>query len=95
MFRSIWSKSLRDYRVPILAWGIGLALLMFVGYATATTLNDGTVLVVGGQYWNGSITTYSASAEIFHPGTGTFELLSSTMSTARSVPLPNLGWEQL
>src|SRR6266496_287134 len=37
MFRSIWSKSLRDYRVPILAWGIGLALLMFVGYATATT----------------------------------------------------------
>ena len=37
MFRSIWSKSLQDYRVPILAWGIGLALLMFVGYATATT----------------------------------------------------------
>lgn len=37
MFRSIWSKSLRDYRVPILAWGIGLALLMFVGFATATT----------------------------------------------------------
>ncbi len=37
MFRSMWSKSLRDYRVPILAWGIGLALLMFVGFATATT----------------------------------------------------------
>src|SRR6266852_3653476 len=37
MFRSIWSKTLRDYRVPILAWGIGLALLMFVGFATATT----------------------------------------------------------
>jgi ABC-2 type transport system permease protein len=36
MFRSIWSKSLRDYLVPILAWGIGLALLMFVGFATAT-----------------------------------------------------------
>jgi ABC-2 type transport system permease protein len=36
MFRSIWSKTLRDYRVPILAWGIGLALLMFVGFATAT-----------------------------------------------------------
>lgn len=36
MFRSMWSKSLRDYRVPILAWGIGLALLMFVGFATAT-----------------------------------------------------------
>jgi ABC-2 type transport system permease protein len=37
MFRSTWSKSLRDYRVPILSWGLGLALLMFVGYATATT----------------------------------------------------------
>jgi len=36
MFRSIWSKTLRDYRVPILAWGLGLALLMFVGFATAT-----------------------------------------------------------
>jgi ABC-2 type transport system permease protein len=36
MFRSIWSKSLRDYRVPVLGWGLGLALLMFVGFATAT-----------------------------------------------------------
>lgn len=36
MFRSILSKSLRDYRVPLLGWGLGLALLMFVGFATAT-----------------------------------------------------------
>ena len=36
MFRSIWSKSLRDYRVAILGWGIGLALLMIAGFATAT-----------------------------------------------------------
>ena len=36
MFRTIWSKSLRDYQVPILGWGLGLALLMFVGFATAT-----------------------------------------------------------
>ena len=36
MFRSIWSKSLRDYRVAILSWGIGLGLLMTVGFATAT-----------------------------------------------------------
>src|SRR5438552_2024702 len=36
MFRTIWSKTLRDYRVAILAWGIGLALLMAVGFATAT-----------------------------------------------------------
>src|SRR6266702_8276145 len=37
MFGSIWSKSLRDYCVPILSWGIGLGLLMYVGFATATT----------------------------------------------------------
>ncbi|GAC1561770.1 MAG: hypothetical protein NVS2B2_24960 [Ktedonobacteraceae bacterium] len=36
MFRTIWSKSLRDYRVAILSWGIGLGLLMTVGLATAT-----------------------------------------------------------
>jgi ABC-2 type transport system permease protein len=36
MFRSILSKSLRDYRVPMLAWGIGLGLLMVVAFATAT-----------------------------------------------------------
>ncbi len=36
MFRSIWSKSLRDYQVAILGWGLGLALLMVVGFATAT-----------------------------------------------------------
>jgi len=36
MFRSIWSKTLRDYRVAILAWGIGLGLLMAAGFGTAT-----------------------------------------------------------
>jgi ABC-2 type transport system permease protein len=36
MFRTIWSKSLRDYRVPILSWGIGLGLLMAIIFAGAT-----------------------------------------------------------
>ncbi|MDQ2884460.1 MAG: ABC transporter permease subunit [Chloroflexota bacterium] len=36
MFRSIWSKSLRDYRVTILAWGLGLGVLMAAGLAEAT-----------------------------------------------------------
>src|SRR5947209_19222198 len=36
MFRSILSKSLRDFRVPMLAWGYGLAVLMAVGFGTAT-----------------------------------------------------------
>src|ERR1700730_1305181 len=36
MFRNILSKSFRDFRVPMLAWGLGLALLMAAGFATAT-----------------------------------------------------------
>jgi polyether ionophore transport system permease protein len=36
MFRSILSKSLRDYRVPMLAWGFGLAVFMAAVVATAT-----------------------------------------------------------
>lgn len=36
MFRAVWSKSLRDYRTPILGWGIGLSLLMIIALATAT-----------------------------------------------------------
>ena len=36
MFRTIWSKSLRDYRVAILSWGLGLGLLMLTIFASAT-----------------------------------------------------------
>ena len=36
MFRAIWTKSFRDYRVAILSWGLGLGLLMTVALATAT-----------------------------------------------------------
>lgn len=36
MFRSILSKSFRDYRVPMLAWGLGLGLFLTAGFATAT-----------------------------------------------------------
>ncbi|GAC1541971.1 MAG: hypothetical protein NVS2B7_14890 [Herpetosiphon sp.] len=35
MFRSIWTKSLRDYRIPVLGWGCGLGLLMIVTLAAA------------------------------------------------------------
>ena len=34
MFRSIFTKSLRDYRVAILSWGLGLGLLVYFYYAT-------------------------------------------------------------
>jgi ABC-2 type transport system permease protein len=36
MFRNIWSKSLRDYRVAILAWGIGLGLFAAIDFAEST-----------------------------------------------------------
>ena len=36
MFRSILSKSLRDYRVPMLAWSLGLLVFMAVVVTTAT-----------------------------------------------------------
>lgn len=35
MFRTIWSKSLRDYRVAILAWGLGLGLVIMAVFAAA------------------------------------------------------------
>ncbi len=37
MFRSIWSKTLRDYRVAILSWGIGLGLFLLSTFATFGT----------------------------------------------------------
>ncbi|MBV9230159.1 MAG: ABC transporter permease subunit, partial [Chloroflexi bacterium] len=47
MLRSIWSKTLKDYRVPILAWGIGLALFGAIDFAesTPTTLTAFASLV--------------------------------------------------
>lgn len=36
MLRTIWSKSLRDFRVPILCWGLGLGFLMMIEFAAST-----------------------------------------------------------
>lgn len=36
LFRSILSKSFRDYRVPMLAWGLGFPLPIVAAFATAT-----------------------------------------------------------
>jgi len=36
MFRTIWSKTLRDYRVAILAWGLALGLFAFVDFSEST-----------------------------------------------------------
>jgi polyether ionophore transport system permease protein len=37
MFRSIWSKTLRDYRIPILAWGLALGLFGAIDFAESTS----------------------------------------------------------
>jgi ABC-2 type transport system permease protein len=34
MFRTIWSKTLRDFRLPVLGWGLGMGLLILAVYAT-------------------------------------------------------------
>ena len=36
MFRSTWSKTLREYRIAILGWGIGLALFGALDFAEST-----------------------------------------------------------
>lgn len=37
MFRSIFTKTLRDYRVPLLIWGIGLGLMIYAYFPLYTT----------------------------------------------------------
>lgn len=42
MFRSIFTKSLRDYRWAILGWGLGLGVVVFAQYATFKSTFNGT-----------------------------------------------------
>jgi ABC-2 type transport system permease protein len=53
MFRSILSKSLRDYRVPMLAWGFGLLVFMatFVAMATPAVVTAYISLVKILSFW--------------------------------------------
>ncbi len=49
MFHSIYTKTLRDYRVPILVWGIGLALVVYgtlAAYATQFTTPESQAGIV-------------------------------------------------
>jgi hypothetical protein len=57
MFRSIYTKTLRDYRVPILAWGIGLALV-------CTTLRRGGLSRMGED----GATSHPGSLALMHGG---------------------------
>src|SRR6266508_2859468 len=51
----------------------------------AMLLDDGTVLITGGYNFTGSNNSivYLASAELYHPNTGTFEALASPMTATR------------
>lgn len=51
MFRSIWSKTLRDYRIPLLCWGGGAGLTLLVVFATygAQTSSASAVYASVGQ----------------------------------------------
>ena len=51
---------------------------------TATTLNDGTVLIVGGQVDNNALPTLAATAEIFNLEVGTFTTTTNAPLVARS-----------
>jgi len=55
VFRSIYLKSFRDYRVPILGWGLGLGALMAVVFAAiptvfATPAAKAAVVSIGASY---------------------------------------------
>ncbi|MDE3230045.1 MAG: ABC transporter permease subunit [Chloroflexota bacterium] len=39
-YRAIWSATLRAYRVPILAWGIGLGLMVMATAAASTSISS-------------------------------------------------------
>ncbi len=46
MFRTVFSKTLHEYRVPVLGWGIGLGLLILAEFASVSALGDGAQLCV-------------------------------------------------
>lgn len=60
--------------------------------ATANLLNDGTVLIAGGEAWQTASNAPTSTAEVYDPSTGGFSVTGS-MSTARanqtSTLLPN------
>lgn len=47
MFRTVWSKTLREYRIAILGWGIGLGFLLLAEFASAATLDLASLNNVG------------------------------------------------
>src|SRR5215472_7280030 len=47
MFRTVFSKTLREYRVPVLGWGIGLGLLVLADFASVSALGPAALAGAG------------------------------------------------
>lgn len=50
MFRTIWSKTLRDYLVAILCWGIGAGLVMMAVFASSTPVLRDTYATIAQSF---------------------------------------------
>ena len=87
MFHSILSKSLRDYRVPMLAWGFGLLVFMatFVAMATPAEVMAYISLVKILSFWGDPYAINTPEGYI------TFRYMETTLPLLLSI-WPALAW---
>jgi hypothetical protein len=69
-------------RVQAQSWSFTGGMQQARNYFTATLLNNGEVLVVGGSYWGTFVQYGLTSAELYNPSTGTFSFTGS-LNTGR------------
>jgi hypothetical protein len=82
---SAGASNAADIYDPVSGTVTGFATLVTARFwHTATMLNDGTVLIVGGQVNNNPLPTLATTAELFNPGTGAFANTANAPLLARS-----------